>query len=485
MKIIECGGVWVGPGRPSLGPTRIYIAEGRIEELESAPEIHSDLFVIPAFVDAHCHFVWSGLETILIDLGGAGSAGEMLDIVSSEAATERTGSIIRGFGYDESAWDRKDGPTLDELDRATGGRPAILKRVCGHTARVNSAIMELLPAEAPGLDRSTGVIKEGIIFELQKLFPTEPRILRQACRNAVRLAQESGVTSVYTFETYMTSKILRDSKPGMRTSICLYGREVLADPRGSALKEASGMKFFLDGSIGASTAAMLAPYADGTVTEPLMSEDDVMEALELSESLKVVPVFHAIGGRALSLLDRVSGSFLKQRGGRFPMGIRVEHAEDIAGCWPGGWDPEVHCFVMQPNFVSRWQMPGGLYESRLGTEAATALNPFRMLMDADFRVAFGSDGMPFGPLAGISGATSHPDPDQSLDVDTALYAYTMEAASVCGFREIAGSLRPDRVADLTVLSGNPFTRPWEELEVVGTLYKGRVVFEKVQVLQEL
>ena len=86
---------------------------------------------------------------------------------------------------------------------------------------------------------------------------------------------------------------------------------------------------------------------------------------------------------------------------------------------------------------------------------------------------------------GISGATSHPDPDQRLDVDTALYAYTLEAASVCGFRDIAGSLRPDRVADLAVLSGNPFTRPWDELEVVGTIYKGKVVFEKVQVLQEL
>ncbi|MBN2587366.1 MAG: amidohydrolase family protein [Candidatus Fermentibacteraceae bacterium] len=485
MKIIECGGVWVGPGRPSLGPTRIYIAEGMIEDMEAAPEIHSDLFVIPAFVDAHCHFLWSGLQTVMLDLGEAGSAGEMLDMVSRESGTDGTGSILRGFGFDESTWSGGGLPSLEELDRASGDRPAILRRVCGHTALLNSSMMRLLPEDSPGLDRSTGIVREGINSDLGRMFPPEGKVLRQACRNAVRMAQAVGVTSVYTFENYMTSKVLRDSKPGMRISICLYGNEVLDDPRGSALKEASGLKFFLDGSIGASTAAISGKYSDGSEAFPLMSEAEVMEALELSDSLNVVPVFHAIGGRALSLLDRVSGAFLDERGGRCPHGIRVEHAEDLASCWPGSWDPEVHCFVMQPNFVNRWQMPGGLYEQKLGPETALSLNPFRQVMDADFRVAFGSDGMPFGPLLGLAGATGHPDPEQRLAVDAALYAYTLEAASVCGFREIAGSLRPDRVADLAVLSGNPFTTHWEELEVVGTLYKGRVVFEKERVLQEI
>ncbi|OPL18713.1 MAG: hypothetical protein AVO35_05125 [Candidatus Aegiribacteria sp. MLS_C] len=485
MRIIECGGVWVGPGRPPLGPTRIYIAEGSIEEIEDAPEIRSDLFVVPAFVDAHCHFVWSGLETILVDLGGAASPRGLLDIVAREKDSERTGEVLRGFGFDESTWEDRRLPSLEELDGVSAGRPVILKRVCGHAALVNSRILEQLPGDAPGLDRSTGLIHEGVIFDLEKLFPPEPRLLRQACRNAVRMAQEAGVTSVFTYESYMTAKVLRDSKPGLRTSVCLYGREVLEDPRGSALKEASGLKFFLDGSIGAATAAMKVPYSDGTEVEPIMSEDEVMEALELSESLKLVPNFHAIGGRALELLDRVSGRFLASRGGRLTTGIRVEHAEELKACWPGSWDSEVHLFVMQPNFVSRWQMEGGLYQQKLGREAGRGLSPFRTLVDADFRIAFGSDGMPFGPLAGLSGATEHPDPEQRLTVDEALYAYTLEAASVCGFREVAGSLRPERTADLAVLSGNPYTTPWSELEVVGTIYKGKVVHEKVQVLQEL
>lgn len=485
MRIIECGGVWVGPGRPVLGPTRIYIAEGRIEEIEDAPEIRSDLFVVPAFVDAHCHFVWSGLETILLDLGGACSAADVLDAVSRETGSDRTGEVLRGFGFDESVWEDAALPSLEELDNASAGRPVILKRICGHAALVNSDILRKLPDDAEGVDRTTGMIREGVIYDLEKLFPPEPKLLRQACRNAVKMSLEAGVTSIFTFESYLTTKVLRDSKPGMRTSICLYGREVLADPRGSALKEASGLKFFLDGSIGAATAAMSGPYTDGTVAEPIMSEEEVYEALELSESLKLVPIFHAIGGEALCLLDRISRRFLDERGGKLPTGIRIEHAEELLHCWPGNWDPEIHSFVMQPNFVNRWQTGGGLYQQKLGVEASRSMSPFRTVVDAEFRIAFGSDGMPFGPLAGLAGATEHTDPAQRLTVDEALYAYTLEAASICGFREVAGSLRPERTADLAVLSGDPFQKPWGELEVVGTLYKGKVVHEKVQVLQEL
>lgn len=485
MRIIECGGVWVGPGRPRLGPTRIYLADNSIEDLEQAPEIKSDLFVIPAFVDAHCHFLWSGLETLMLDLGCVRSSREFLEEVSREAASLGNGGIVRGYGFDESLWEDPGLPSLQELDAASGHRPVILRRVCGHAALVNSSILKDLPDDAPGLDPYTGLIREGIIFDLDKLFPPEPPLLRKACRNAVRMAAESGVTSVYTFETYSTSRVLRECRPGLRTSTCLYGREVLEDPRGSELREASGLKFFLDGSIGAGTAAMSGTYADGTETAPLLSEDEVMEALELSESLKLVPIFHAIGGRALELLGSAGRKFLDDRDGSFKLGIRVEHAEDIASIWPGSWDPDVHSFVMQPNFVSRWQMPGGLYEKMLGAGTARRLNPFRTVLDAGFRLAFGSDGMPFGPLSGMTGATAHPDPGQRMDVEEALYSYTLEAASVCGFRDIAGSLRPNRMADLAVLSGDPFERPWEELEVVGTIYRGKVVFEKTTVLQEI
>lgn len=485
MRIIECGGIWTGPGRPPAGPSRIYLAEGGIEEIEAAPEVRSELFVVPAFVDAHCHFLWSGLETLMVDLGEAGSAAGFLSIVSRESRSDRTGSILRGYGYDESGWNGGELPTLEELDSATGGRPVILRRVCGHSALVNSPMMGMLPEGAPGLDRERGMIREGIIFELEKLFPPEDRVLDLACSNAVRMAHEAGVTAVYSFENYMTARVLRESAPDIRLSVCLYGTEVLDDPRGSALKGASGLKFFLDGSIGAATAAMSAPYSDCTVTEPLMSEDQVMEALELAESLNLVPVFHAIGGRALSLLDRVSRDFLDRRGGRFPQGIRVEHAEDISSVWPGSWDPDVHCFVMQPNFVSRWQQPGGLYSNRLGRQNALSLNPFRRIIDSGFRMAFGSDGMPFGPLAGLAGATGHPDPDQRVSVDDALHAYTMEAASVCGFRKVAGGLRPGRPADLAILSANPFSIHWEQLEVVGTVQSGRAVYERERVLQEI
>jgi predicted amidohydrolase YtcJ len=346
-------------------------------------------------------------------------------------------------------------------------------------------MMKLMPADSPGLERETGIIREGVIFDMEKLFPPTAQLFSQALKNAVSLAHAQGVTAVYTFENYQTSQVLSSGSLKLRTSMCLYGRDVLKDPRGSVIKRASGLKFFLDGSIGAGTAAMSCNYSDGSSFDPLLTDDELMEALELAESLKLIPVFHAIGGRALEQLDRVSHAFLASRGGVFEQGIRVEHAEEIGSAWPGHWNQDNHSFVMQPNFVSRWQHEGGLYEERLGRTGSIGLSPFRTVIDAGFRVAFGSDGMPFGPLGGISGATEHPDPDQSISIHKALKAYTIEAASVCGFRQLSGSLRPDRKADLAVLSASPFETHWSNIEVIGTIFDGIPVYEKHRVLEEL
>ncbi|RKZ08480.1 hypothetical protein DRQ25_09020 [Candidatus Fermentibacteria bacterium] len=140
---------------------------------------------------------------------------------------------------------------------------------------------------------------------------------------------------------------------------------------------------------------------------------------------------------------------------------------------------------MQPNFVSRWQIKGGLYEGKLGKERARALNPFRLVADAGFSLGFGSDCMPFGPLAGLGGATDHPLDEFAIDTAQALNAYTLEAAAICGFGDLAEELTEGRVADMTVLSADPFHTHWDKIEVVATIMDGKTVFGPEAFLEEM
>lgn len=490
MKSIVCGGVWTGPGDRILSASKISISGDRITEISHASDVHSRLFVIPGFVDAHCHFLWSGLEHLLPDLGKTVSASDLLDTVFSEIDSERTGRILRGYGFDESTWNDPVLPLLKELDSTTGSRPVFLRRVCGHEALVNSAMLKMLPPESPGVNYSTGVIRGGIIFDFENLFPIESGILDQACSMAVELACSSGVIAIHTFESFVNAEVLLKNKLPLRISISIFGKdagflEKPPDEIEEMLSGIDGLKFFLDGSLGASTAAVFGNYTDGTIVEPLLSDEQVMHSLELADSLGLVPAYHAIGGRALAQIDRVSHEFLKKRTGEDPVSIRIEHAEELTADWPGQWDPSIHSFVMQPNFVSRWQIPEGLYESRIGKERAMALNPFGLLKDAGFNMAFGSDGMPFGPIKGLDGATSHPFKKFRIDATSALNAYTLEAASICGFQDLAEHLLPGRKADITVLSANPFEVPWDEIEIAATICGGEVVYGQQTLLEEI
>jgi predicted amidohydrolase YtcJ len=489
MKSILCGGIWTGPGDRILSQSRIIISGDRITGISPASNVNSRLFVIPGFVDAHCHLLWSGLESLFIDLGKAVSASDLLDVVSSEINLERTGHIVRGYGFDESTWNDPVLPSLKELDRATGSRPAFLRRVCGHEALVNSAMLEMLPRESPGVNYSTGVIREGVIFDFERLFPPEPGLLDRACSLAVELAYSGGVTAVHTFESFVTAEILLKKRLPLRMSISLFGKDagfLKEPPEGleEVLPGIDGLKFFLDGSLGASTAAVSGSYSNGMIAEPLLSDKQVMLSLELADSLCLIPAYHAIGGRALAQIDRVSHEFLKKRTGEDAVLIRIEHAEELTTDWPGKWNPSSHSFVMQPNFVSRWQMPGGLYESKLGKDRAMAMNPFGLVKDAGFPMGFSSDGMPFGPLRGLDGATGHPLEKFRIDTASALNAYTLEAASICGFQDLAEHLSPGRKADITVLSADPFKVPWDKIEVVATICDGKVVYGQEALLEE-
>jgi len=496
-RSLSCAGAWTGTGDP-LPATTIRMSGDRIASLEPCRGRTPRGFAIPSFVDAHCHLSWIGLQRMTLDLAGAGSASGMLDMVAAAERILPPGEILRAEKLDESTWEQPVLPGLAELDAAAAGRPAIVRRVCGHLVMVSSAAMEGLPAGCPGLDRDTGIIREGAALDMDALFPPSEVLLRDALDAAGSAALSLGITAVQTMEPWVVMEALAARPCGVRVSAAVFHRDapLLAAARrgggspwntpsgGGPHLTLAGLKIFLDGALGAATAAVDGTYADGSRGATLYDREGLAEAFREAAALGLSPLVHAIGAEALRLLDSVSSGLAASDPGILRRGVRVEHAEELAPAWPGAWDPAVHRFSMQPNFVSRWQGPGGMYHGRLGAERADRLNPFGLVSRGGFALGFGSDGMPFGPLEGLPGATAHPVPEYRLGVGEALRAYTLGAASISGLDDLAVALRPGRTADLTVLDGDPFALPWSEIGILGTIRNGRVVFGPPDLLAE-
>jgi predicted amidohydrolase YtcJ len=132
-------------------------------------------------------------------------------------------------------------------------------------------------------------------------------------------------------------------------------------------------------------------------------------------------------------------------------------------------------------------------ERLLGPERAATSYAWRSLQQAGALLAFGSDSPveTFDPWAGIHAAVTrqrrdgHPQggwhPEQSVDLLTALEAYTVGPAIIAGEEHLRGRLRAGMRADLALLSTDPFAVDAHDLwriETDQTFIDGRSVWEE-------
>lgn len=156
----------------------------------------------------------------------------------------------------------------------------------------------------------------------------------------------------------------------------------------------SGLKFFLDGALGARSAA-IGPWVKAGNGLLCYDDEGLSRALAEAAERRLAVAIHAIGElaieQALRCLARVEAA-----GGGLPL-VRLEHVQFITEAQARVARERGYVLSMQPNFSS----DSVDYADRLDAAYLAANNPFRMLIDrAGFRpgrdLIFGSDGMPHG-----------------------------------------------------------------------------------------
>lgn len=184
----------------------------------------------------------------------------------------------------------------------------------------------------------------------------------------------------------------------------------------------AGLKLFLDGSLGARSAVLDAPFLDGK--EGLLLYDDETFAKRLASlSYFEKPLsIHAIGHRAIAQAIR-NLRLSWEAGIRFPA-IRLEHVQFITEEQARECKRLGIVLSVQPNF----NFDSRDYADRLCRRHREENDPFRMLIDrAGFvpgeDLLFGSDGMPHGPECAFGQALFPPYASQALSAEELIAGY--------------------------------------------------------------
>jgi predicted amidohydrolase YtcJ len=253
-----------------------------------------------------------------------------------------------------------------------------------------------------------------------------------------------------------------------------------------------GLKGFVDGSLGSSTAKMFEPFLNeaqstGVYVTPL---GKLREYILAADRAGLSVAIHAIGDRANAELLDLYAEATRQNGPR-DRRFRIEHAQHLRPQDYPLFQKRGVVASMQPYHViddGRWA------EGRIGPARCASSYAYRSLLQAGARLAFGSDWpvAPLSPLLGIDAAVNrrtldgkHPHgwfPEQRIGVAEAIEAYTLGSAYAAFEEHDKGTLEAGKLADLVVLSRDILAESERdhiaETEVVLTLVGGRIRYEK-------
>lgn len=489
----------------------------------------------PGFQDAHVHPIGAGVEMLTCNLTEAESADEAVALVKAYVDASPDQAWVLGGGW---SMDHFPGgaPVRTLLDAVAPDRPVVLSSRDHHSAWANTAAITLAGLDASTPDPADGRIEReadgfpaGTFHEgAEHLFDgVRPTISADLAYAGLLRAQEElialGITgwqdamigslsgvedadSVYrraiadgTLRVHVVGAQWWARDGGIEQVAQMVERRDALDALGHTDHYSLGTtKIMVDGVAENQTAAMLTPYRDthGHDTDnsglSFIDPDFLKQIVTDLDAAGMQVHFHALGDRAVrEALDAIAAA--RAANGATDGRHHLAHLQIVE-------ESETARFA-ELDAVANLQALWATHEDQIdqltlpfmqdGAEARQY--PFGDLVRNGARLAAGSDwpvssadpmdaihiavtriapGIEAGPLGG-----EH----QRLDLATAMAAYTSGSAYVNHRDHDTGYIREGYLANLVVLSPNPFTLPQEEISratVDSTWIEGAPVYTR-------
>lgn len=471
--------------------------------------------IVPGFIDNHTHFLSGGYNLSSVDLRKAKTKQEFIRILGDYCKLHKDERWILGGDWDHEAWGG-DLPEKEWIDSVTGNHPLFVSRYDGHMCFANTKALQMAgitkATEAPSggevvknsKGEPTGVLKDEAMGLMDRVIPgpTEKE-LDEYFFAAQQHAFENGVTQVHDMGSYggwVDLSTYRRNYGQKKLDLRIYSFVAMwswkkldsfckKNGKGDDMLRWGGLKGFVDGSLGSTTAWFYKPYLDAPGKTGLQVTDtSLLRQWVLSgDSAGLHIAVHAIGDRANDFILNVYKQAEKKNSGRDHR-FRIEHAQHLT--------PSAILEFAKLNVIASMQPyhaidDGRWAYKRLDGARLKGTYAFKSLLDAKATVTFGSDWTvaPLKPLEGIYAAVTrrtlddkNPNgwyPEQKISVEQALKCYTVNNA-YAGFQENKlGMLKKGMYADLVILSENLFEIAPEKIidvKVLRTVVNGKEVF---------
>lgn len=497
-------------------------------------------FLAPGFIDNHTHFNHAGELLLGVNLLDVADAKKLRQRVTEARDRLPPGSWIVGgdwgayeaWGQGSSGREEEDGDDATEsfspdrslIDPLTPDHPALLSRWDRSAYLANALALEAagVTCEWEGVEcedgeggarRPTGRLSPEAAERVRAAIPDKPLEQRLAeARVALERLASHGVTSFHDITPPEQLVVYQELQRRGELTARVYARPTLDKVEaltavgihhgfGDEWVQIGGLKGFVDGIMGNSSARFYEPYLTsgkrGSWRAMMSPEGNMERLLRLADLDGHQPQVHAIGDEAIDTLLDLYEKVMKENGPKPPgheRRWRVIHTQVIRG-------PQVAERMARLGVIAevqpyhciddmRWM------EERIGERSRWAY-AFKTLRDAGVLLSFGSDWpgtnaswYPASPVLGIYAAVTRktlegtPEggwfPEERVDLETALRAYTVNNAWAAGEEGLKGSLTPSKLADLVVLDRDPFAVEPDELkdlEVRMTIVGGEVVWK--------
>jgi predicted amidohydrolase YtcJ len=404
------------------------------------------------------------------------------------------------------------------IDSITPNTPVLVNRWDRTQYLANGAALERAGVSCawPGVEcvdgRMTGRLATEVAQLVRRAMPPKALAQRLAESHAALSDLAShGVTTIHDNTSAEQLAVYQELKRRGELTVRVYARPTLDkwdELRAAGIRHGfgddwvriGGLKGFVDGIMGNSTARFYEPQlhsGERGSWRPMMTEPPGMLPLLIgADSSGHWPQVHAIGDEAIDTLLTMFEEVMRVNGPR-ERRFRLIHTQVMRDASVAermarlGIIAEVQPFHAIDDM--RWM------EERIGERSRWAY-AFRTLHDAGVILSFGSDWpgtnaawYPAEPLLGIYAAVTRRTldgepaggwfPQERIDVETALRAYTVNNAWAADEDDIKGTIAPGKLADFVVLEQSPFDAAPDaikDIHVLRTVVAGRTVYDRAQ-----
>ncbi|MBR0109432.1 MAG: amidohydrolase family protein [Bacteroidales bacterium] len=435
--------------------------------------------LIPSFVDTHQHFASFSIFNAGLNVMDAESNEEISKMVAEFYKKSGNAKTLIAFGASPYSVKERRLISREELDKVCPDKEIMVVKYDGHACIVNSKLLQKIDKQVNtlrGYHPDTGEMNQEAFFKVSDYITGSLSIvdLFSKMQQAADFQAERGIGMVHTVSgvgfigdlDITTEKIFAKSlKNGFQVRVFPQSMEIKVAKSRKLPRIGGCFKCALDGCFGSGDAAMNEPYTDGTDGVLYYSDETVTEFCKAANRAGLQIEMHAIGDKAFDQATRCLKAALDD----FP---RKDHRHGIIhDCLPTEEGIKICskyniAMPVQSAFIEWKQEPDEYLESLMGKERCSRLNPIKTFVGNGIVVGLGSDAPCTSPdpIVWIDKCVNNPNEKERVSIQQALRMATYNGYFISFDEKERGSLEKGKIADMVILSANPYEIPASEIK---------------------